>query len=290
MHLKLPLDLQLSLFDTMITPILIYGCEIWGTENVSILEKLHLKYCKYVLGVSPSTTTCMVYGETGRMPISVIIQLRLVSFWARLITSEEHRLRRTMYSILLKHYNDGTFVSPWLRSIKNILDSCGFSHIWETQTFPSQVWIVNAVKLRLRDQWIQQWRSDVMMMNKCVNYRIFKTELCFENYLIELPYKYRKALAKLRMSNHKLPVEKGRYERLPLIERKCRLCNDGSVGDEFHFLLQCKELLPLRKRFIPVNYWRYPNTLNFNNLMNDKRKSVTLRIAKFCYEGFKLLL
>ena len=41
-ELELPIDLQLELFDSLVLPILLYGCEIWGFENIEILEKLDL--------------------------------------------------------------------------------------------------------------------------------------------------------------------------------------------------------------------------------------------------------
>ncbi len=42
-NLSLPLDCTLNAFDVMVVPILLYGCEIWGYENVIIIEKVHLK-------------------------------------------------------------------------------------------------------------------------------------------------------------------------------------------------------------------------------------------------------
>ena len=67
-QLDLPIDLQLELFDSLIMPILLYGCEIWGFKNISMIEKIHLKYLKYILGLKQSTPTCTVLGETGRYP------------------------------------------------------------------------------------------------------------------------------------------------------------------------------------------------------------------------------
>ena len=40
-YLDIPIDLQLYLFDHVILPIALYGCEIWGFENSQIIEKLH---------------------------------------------------------------------------------------------------------------------------------------------------------------------------------------------------------------------------------------------------------
>ena len=67
-QLDLPIDLQLELFDYLIMPILLYGCEIWGFENITMIEKIHLKYLKYILGLKQSTPTCMVLGKQVDIP------------------------------------------------------------------------------------------------------------------------------------------------------------------------------------------------------------------------------
>jgi hypothetical protein len=48
---KLSIKCLLDLFDKMIKPILLYGCEVWGFSNNDILEKIHLKYCKILLNL-----------------------------------------------------------------------------------------------------------------------------------------------------------------------------------------------------------------------------------------------
>ena len=40
-------------------------------ENNDIIEKLYLRYCKYVLSVNKSTTSSMVYGELGRYLLNI---------------------------------------------------------------------------------------------------------------------------------------------------------------------------------------------------------------------------
>ena len=32
---NIPVDCQVELFEKVIEPILLYGCEIWGTENIA---------------------------------------------------------------------------------------------------------------------------------------------------------------------------------------------------------------------------------------------------------------
>jgi hypothetical protein len=63
------------LFDTVILPILTYGCAVWGYENTNVLEKLHLQYCRNIVGVRTTTPNFMAYGELGRTPIDIYIYI-----------------------------------------------------------------------------------------------------------------------------------------------------------------------------------------------------------------------
>lgn len=58
--LNLPIDIQLQLFDSLVVPILIYGCEVWSHENCDLIEKLHLRYCKCILVLNNSTYRNMI--------------------------------------------------------------------------------------------------------------------------------------------------------------------------------------------------------------------------------------
>ena len=56
---------------------------------------------------------------------------------------------------------------------------------------------------------------------------MFKEDLKLENYLLKLPVKKYKLLYRFRCSNFKLPIETGRWGRIPRSERKCNLCNSN---------------------------------------------------------------
>ena len=45
----LSLSCQIHLFQIIVIPILLYGCEIWGFENSEIMEKIQYDFCKYIL-------------------------------------------------------------------------------------------------------------------------------------------------------------------------------------------------------------------------------------------------
>jgi hypothetical protein len=46
---SLSINYQLDLFDKMVKPTLLYGCEIWGLGNIEIIERVHIKLCKLLL-------------------------------------------------------------------------------------------------------------------------------------------------------------------------------------------------------------------------------------------------
>lgn len=106
----LPIDIQLELFDRMVLPILTYGCEVWGFEDVHILERLHLKFCKYILGLKKSTCSAMVYGELGRFPISINIKCKIISYWLRLVQGKESKFVKCVYNGLHEMYRDGVYL------------------------------------------------------------------------------------------------------------------------------------------------------------------------------------
>ena len=42
--LDLPLDVQCSMFDKTVVPVLLYGGEVWGSSSINMLEALYRQY------------------------------------------------------------------------------------------------------------------------------------------------------------------------------------------------------------------------------------------------------
>ena len=98
---NLPLECQLDLFDKVVVPVLLYGSEVWGFENLDLIERLHLKFLKYVLNLKSSTPAYMVYGETGRFPLYISIYCRMISHWAKLLSGPSSKIVCTLYKFML---------------------------------------------------------------------------------------------------------------------------------------------------------------------------------------------
>ena len=134
-RLSLPVDLQIEMFNKTIKPILLYGSEIWGFGNNDVLERVQLKFLKYVLKLKRSTPNYMVYGETGCTPLSIDIDEIMISFWCRLTKDASTKLSSIVYKSLFnatKNYEQSDLSKqfPWLAAIKTIFIKCGLINIW----------------------------------------------------------------------------------------------------------------------------------------------------------------
>lgn len=89
-------DIQLDLFDKVVLPVLLYSCEIWGYENIDVIERVHLRFLKHILNLKSSTPSFMVYGETGRFPSYITIYTRMIGFGAKMMLCQEKKLCKTM--------------------------------------------------------------------------------------------------------------------------------------------------------------------------------------------------
>jgi hypothetical protein len=100
-NVNIPIDLQLKLFDALVYPIFTYSADIWGFKNKNIIEKNLLQFCKKILGVRTSTPYFMVYGELGRYPIELLIKIKMLCFWNKIVGNPD-KLSGKIYRLLFK--------------------------------------------------------------------------------------------------------------------------------------------------------------------------------------------
>lgn len=224
----------------------------------------------------------MIYGELGITPIAIDIQARALNFWCKLTEYNDNpKLSADIYKTVYAMHCNGQIKSDWLNSIQNLLNSLGFSGVWQAQKCNNINWLKKALKLKLKDQYIQKWSSlNNTVSSSGTNYRLFKTEFERSHYFELIPESMSKRLFRFRTRNHRLPIECGRWTGIPLQDRKCPFCV-SDIGDEYHYLLTCIHFSEQRKQFIKPFYCRKPNILKYNDLMNSKNKRELQNLCNF---------
>ncbi len=98
---------------------------------------------------------------------------------------------------------------------------------------------------------------------------------------------YRVALAKLRVGNHDLEIEKGRHHNKSRMDRICKFCY-LAVEDEYHVLFGCNLYNELRDRYIDDEYKTPRNLYTFCNLLSTTNDACIVKLSQFVYHVFKM--
>ena len=251
-----------------------------SAKSCDIIEKIHLRSCKYVLQVNKSTCSNMVYGELGVTPLVLHAKSRMIMFWARIYeSSSTPKLSNVLYQLIFNLYNRNIYRGPWLSTVKNTLLGCGFSGVWDNQLIPESInSFEKKLQQRIKDQLFQHWTSEINISRKCFNYRMFTATLNLKTYLVNLSYRERGIMAKFRCRNHKLPIELGCRQDIPRNLRICKLCTQD-IGDKFHYIFNCSHFEVIRKELIKKRHRNSPSSVKFETLMNVTNRN---QLYKLC--------
>ena len=241
----------LDLFDTLVRPILCYGAEVWGFSKFHNQERVHLQFCKKLLGVKRVTQNEFVYGELGRVSLQVTIHLSIIKYWLKILECENVKYIRYVYDFMLSELERKPNTVNWASNVKDLLSSMGYYEVWIAQGVGNKNAFLSDMKTRLKDNFVQNWSSRIDDSDRARFYCLFKN-FNYQTYLDHLKVnKFRVALSKFRVSSHRLEIEVGRWtkpNKTPIENRKCRIC--GTVEDEFHFLFECPLYIDLRIKHI----------------------------------------
>jgi len=245
----------LKLFDMLIVPILRYCAEIWSPGYINKLhsnnllslcekcpvEKIHNKFCRFVLGVNRYTTTAGVKAELGRRPLLIHFLIHSMKYWFYLCDKNINTLVRNAYLDTYSTLNS----FRWISQIKLLLNTFQLAHVWDDQGSKYKNKIIYILKSNMFFQHDNEWRSLITKQDsKLRTYSIFKLKYDIENFLLSTSTITTRDFIKLRLSAHRLRIETGRYTRpqkTPLDDRTCLVCGTSDIEDEKHFLLHCSK-------------------------------------------------
>ena len=132
--------------------------------NIEVIERVQLKFMKYILKLKNSTPNYIIYCDLGMMPLKIDIYTRMISNWGKINDHEFNinELRSCIYNATRSYYNHNNITNnslyfKWIHCIKSILCNCGLSGIWESHTFPNQKWLSLPTKRKLTDIYLGEW-------------------------------------------------------------------------------------------------------------------------------------
>jgi hypothetical protein len=254
-----------------------YGSQVWGFHDATAVERVHLQYCKHILKLRKSTCNYFVYGELGRTPLLIERKCKIIKYWLSIVMHKQSTLMGRVY---LNSVDLGT---GWTALVQNLLETLGFAEVWLNQGVENINIFMKICKLRLRDQFTQEWQSSINNSPESILYRHLKRELCVSDYFTKINvHKYRVAFCQFICRNHRLAVITGKWHKptsIPYTERVCLTCE--VVEDEFHFILECPKHRHLRTNYIKKYYYSRPNMAKLLELFSCQNTKIIRNLSVY---------
>ena len=272
----LSISCQIHLFKVIVLPILLYGCEVWGFEDLEIIEKVQIDFCRNILKLNKSTQRNLLLSETGLLPVRILVKCRIVKYWIKIMTGKETKYVRQVVACLHDFYENTEHESKWLHFVYNSLTENGMYNV----ILNPYMYIHKEFTRRLEDQFHQELNQQISNSNRTQFYRAIKETFGYDDILDEIDPHLVYYLLKFKTNNHRLPVETGRWNQTPHNERICTHCSKD-VGDEFHYIFNCPLFLESRKKYIKTYFYRHPNMLKAGELFQSKNPKVITKLCLF---------
>ena len=179
----------------------------------------------------------MVYGETGKLPLSKLMNCNVLNYRYRVGGLSDDKIVKKVFNELYRL--DSLGFHTWISEVKHI-----------ERSYPVDIGVSTVeslkqhVKTGVRDAYESFWYENINNVKNNPGLRTYRTinqNLVFQCYLDNISdFRFRKALAQLRCSSHSLEIERARHVRPRAPPVHQRLCNNCCVlADEIHFLTNC---------------------------------------------------
>ena len=245
------------LFDSLIKPILLYGCQVVGPHSKTIkyisnlscesdptlalkyiandhYEKFHLKFIKWSLSVHSKSSNIGCWGETGRAPLIYEVCKLSMDFFTRAKDSDN-------VLVSAAFQEQANLDLPWYSNLSKLINKYQFQANLRANAKQSTL-----ITHLMKEEFVDNWKQAKADSPKLEFYNKIKSEFGPEKYLtLVRDPEARKSLTRFRISAHNLFIERGRYETpiIPRADRTCIFCsvNFGakSIEDEHHVLVGC---------------------------------------------------
>ena len=104
----------------------------------------------------------MIYAETGRFPLAIDINVQIIKYWLKILRMKSNSYVNLVYNEMLQ---DPT-KHKWIKYVKTLLCSCGFSGAWEQQLVHDERRFIKHFEQPCRDMYIQDGFNDIQSSSR----------------------------------------------------------------------------------------------------------------------------
>ena len=94
-------DKKKLLFETLVTPVILYRCEVWGCnisrESWRKIEQIQKHFITYNLKIKSNTPYPILLIEVGLSPIKILAMTRLMLYKHKINNMVDHRLPKLAF-------------------------------------------------------------------------------------------------------------------------------------------------------------------------------------------------
>ena len=275
-------SMQIQLFNTIVSPILFYACEVWGLRAADPIDVFHRGFLKTVLRVKDSTPNCFIYGELGIYPLYIERYTRVMGYWVNIINASatDRSLVVKVYKEMYQLTETNRGAVTWASRVKDVLNRCGMGGYWINQRVDDKKFFLALFRRKLQDIYIQEWWRDVDKTSTGRLFRYIKTDFRCEAYLNKLDRPLRLALTRIRLSSHAFRIERGRWENIERENRICELC--GVLECEYHCLIECPKFVNEREGLLSVEMRNRPGMREFIKMFKSENEYDMKNLGLLC--------
>ena len=188
---------------------------------------------------------------------------------ARISSNDNNPLLLDAYNLSKTLHLNGTY--SWYFFAEIILNTNEITgKNIEVTDFNKEKWhLTKSLKKTLLENYENMFFEKLRSFNINNLYSKIKTNYIIEPFIENSNFENRKLIVKMRISDHVLEIERGRYNKINREQRICRQCHLNVIEDEEHFFFHCqKKPELLRKEFITQIENLYPKLMGNNHIQN----------------------
>ena len=270
-----PLGIKLQLFDSAVSAIASYGCQIWGVQYLdwrsehqiftkNPFQKLCLQYMRLITGAHKHVSRWVILRELNRMPVQVDWAVACSKWWQSSLSGGNTSLGKQVMLQNIQLFKDGCR-RCWTAMFLKCMASLGLCGEHTADTLQElEVSILASIRFEetaIRDAYKSKYEH-MYWDTTCTEPRgrsgrhaaFIKHNRWFHmerSPILKLHAhdEQVRRLVRFRLGTHKLRCNE---HALQMHMRLCQLCDARVVEDEQHVLLECTAYTEIRRS----DYWK----------------------------------